>query len=118
MTIEKVPESKQAKPGSATTAPKVPITRRPGFYVFLLALMIAATGAWVYHLRARNFESTDDAFIDGHIVQISPRISDLVSAVHVDDNVFVHKGETLVELDPQDFRISLDHARAAEEAAR
>jgi len=87
MSIEKVPQSKPAKAGAAPTAPKVPITRRPGFYVFLLVLMIAAIGAWIYHLHARNFESTDDAFIDGHIVQISPRVSALVSAVHIDDNV-------------------------------
>jgi membrane fusion protein (multidrug efflux system) len=81
-------------------------------------MLLAAVGAWIYHLHARQFESTDDAFIDGDIVQVSPRVSGLISAVHVDENDFVHKGDLLVELDPQDFKISVDQARAAEETAR
>ncbi len=59
--------------------------------------IIAGAAYWLY---ARRFESTDDAFIDGDIVQISPKVSAYVSKVAVDSNQFVHKGDLLVELDP------------------
>ena len=62
-------------------------------------------------------ESTDDAFITGHIVSIAPRISGQVSAVHVLDNEFVTNGELLVEIDPSDYAATLGQKQAAQESA-
>ncbi|MEJ2040040.1 MAG: HlyD family secretion protein [Desulfosarcinaceae bacterium] len=70
-----------------------------------------------YYLYAVSHESTDDAFIDGHIVAISPRVSGHVSGVHVLDNQPVKAGDLLVELDPRDFQARMDAARAALNAA-
>ncbi|MEJ2168135.1 MAG: biotin/lipoyl-binding protein [Desulfobacterales bacterium] len=84
-----------------------------------LALAGVVVGIF-YYLYAVAHESTDDAFIDGHIIAISPRVSGHVASVHVTDNQKVEAGDLLVELDPRDFQARLDAARAslaADEAA-
>jgi membrane fusion protein (multidrug efflux system) len=81
-----------------------------------LALAGVAVGIF-YYLYAASHESTDDAFIDGHIIPISPRVSGHVARVHVTDNQQVAAGDLLVELDPRDFQARLDAARASLDAA-
>jgi membrane fusion protein (multidrug efflux system) len=63
------------------------------------------------------YESTDDAFIDGHIIAITPQVAAQVAAIHFDDNQTVHTGDLLVELDPTPFQVALEQARGAEAAA-
>ena len=58
-------------------------------------------------------ESTDDAFIAGHIVSIAPRIAGQVTAVHVLDNQLVRSNELLVEIDPADYAITVAQKDAA-----
>ncbi len=58
-------------------------------------------------------ESTDDAFIAGHVVSIAPRIAGQVAAVHVLDNELVHSNELLVELDPSDYAITVAQKNSA-----
>jgi membrane fusion protein (multidrug efflux system) len=73
-----------------------------------------------FYRHAVSHESTDDAFLDGTIVFISPRVSGHVVKVHVADNQKVAGGDLLIELDPRDFQARLDAARAtlhADEAA-
>ena len=52
-------------------------------------------------------ESTDDAFIEAHVVSVAPRIAGQVLAVHVLDNQMVHSNDLLVEIDPADYSIKL-----------
>jgi len=66
----------------------------------------------IYVVRAMSRESTDDAFIAGHIVSISARVSGYVDKVLVVDNQSVQQGDVLVELDPCDYQVALDMARA------
>jgi len=58
-------------------------------------------------------ESTDDAFIEGHITAVAPRVAGQVSAVYVDDNQFVHSNDPLVEIDPANYIITVAQKRAA-----
>src|ERR1017187_4573889 len=58
-------------------------------------------------------ESTDDAFIAGHIVSIAPRIAGQVVAVHVLDNQMVRSNDLLVELDPSDYAITVAQKESA-----
>ena len=108
------------EPQQATQGPG---TRRKGPRRRILALVaagLAAVGLAVgipYYLYAISHESTDDAFIDGHIISISPRVSGHVARVYVTDNQQVAAGDLLVELDPRDFQARLDAARAALDAA-
>jgi len=77
-----------------------------------LVLVIAAVGALLWWLHSRQYEDTDDAQIDGHISQIGPRIAGYVKAVNVEDNQEVKPGQILVEIDPRDYQVALDRARA------
>jgi membrane fusion protein (multidrug efflux system) len=74
-----------------------------------VALVIVAV---VFYLVHRGKESTDDSFIEGHVIQISPQIAERVEKVHVDDNQIVKQGDLLVELDNQNEVVLLETAKA------
>jgi membrane fusion protein (multidrug efflux system) len=61
-------------------------------------------------------ESTDDAFVEGHVVSIAPRISGQVLAVHVLDNQLVHSNDLLVEIDPADYAMTVAQKQSAADA--
>ena len=61
-------------------------------------------------------ESTDDAFIEGHIVTMAPRVAGQVRTVPVLDNQFVHSNDLLVEVDPTDYAVKLAQKQAAAES--
>jgi membrane fusion protein (multidrug efflux system) len=74
----------------------------------VVAAIVVVTAWWHYADR----ESTDDAQIDGHIVPVSPRVGGTVVAVKVADNQFVDAGTILVEIDPRDYQVAVERARA------
>lgn len=80
----------------------------------LLALaamaVVAGLGWWMY---AQQFETTDDAQIDGHLDAISARISGTVIYINpkVENNQYVEAGTLLLDLDPNDYQVALDHAK-------
>ena len=82
--------------------------------LFYLILVLAAAGclAW-YFLYARYYESTDDAYVNGNQVALTPQISGTVTQVTADEGDFVEKGQPLVLLDPSDTRIALQQAEAS-----
>lgn len=91
--------------------------RKP-IYVVAAVLLIAAVGGLAYWIYARRYETTDDAFIESDIVQVSPRVSAYITKVHVKENQFVRKGDLLVELDARDFEARLAQAQADLAVAR
>lgn len=89
---------------------------------FRIALAIAiivllAVGFFVYRY-VTSYESTDDAQVDGHINSISARITGHVIKLNVDDNQYVQAGTVLVEIDPADYQVAYDHAKADFEDAQ
>jgi len=74
-----------------------------------IVLALACLG---YYLYSRSRVSTDDAFIDGRLHPITPRVAGYVNAVPVEDNQLVKAGEVLVVLDPTDYAVGLAQARA------
>lgn len=77
--------------------------------VFLLAAI--AYGAW-WLIYGSHFESTDDAYVHGNLVQITPQVAGTVVAIEADDTEDVRAGQPLVRLDPSDADIALQQARA------
>lgn len=99
-------------PSEEETAPApVKKNRRP-VYIVSAILLLAAIGGLIYWLYARQFETTDDAFIESDIVQISPKVASYVAKVYVKENQYVRKGDLLVELDSRDFEARVAQAQA------
>jgi membrane fusion protein (multidrug efflux system) len=88
-------------------------SRKRMIFVLLPVILIAIAVGLFYYWHRKGFEVTDDAFIDGAIIQISPRVSGRVINVAITDNQHVEKGNLLLELDPQDFETAVAKAQAA-----
>ena len=86
--------------------------RKRKMMILFIVLAIAALGAGLYWLHARQFEDTDDAEIDGNLSPIGSRIEGTVLKVYVDNNQVVHAGDPLVDLDPSDNKVKLELALA------
>ena len=82
--------------------------RSPAFVwpaaIVLAALLYPGIG---YFNDLLTHESTDDAFIAGHVIAIAPRIAGQVAAVHVNDNQMVRSNDLLIEIDPADYTLSV-----------
>lgn len=88
-------------------------TRRRRLFIFALVCMLLAAGYAIYWLLvARHIVSTDNAYVQGHVVQVTPLTPGTVITVDVDDTDTVQAGQTLVRLDPADSRLALDEAEA------
>jgi membrane fusion protein (multidrug efflux system) len=86
----------------------------------ILALCLVAGGAFAlrWWLHARLRVKTDNAFVEGRVAYVSPRVAGNVSQVLVNDNQHVRTGDVLVRLDPADFEASVARLRAEVEEAR
>ncbi|HLJ65310.1 MAG TPA: HlyD family secretion protein [Stellaceae bacterium] len=85
--------------------------------LFLLAFLLIGLGV-AYWIATRDLESTDDAFIDGDLASIIPRVAGPVVALHITDNQPVREGELLLEIDPRDYATAVASARANHAAAQ
>lgn len=91
---------------------------RNGRRKLLLSLVLAGfavaglgLGVW-WLVSGRYYESTDDAYVGGNLVQVTPQVAGTVLAIRADDTDFVNVGQTLVELDKADSRVTLDRVEA------
>ena len=80
--------------------------------IILGVVIVAAVGGFFLWRYLNSYESTDDAQIDGHINSVSARVSGYVLKVNVDDNQSVEKGAVIVEIDPRDYQVALERAKA------
>jgi membrane fusion protein (multidrug efflux system) len=83
----------------------------------IAVIVLLVVGLFIYRY-VTSYESTDDAQVDGHVNSISARISGHVVKLNVQDNQFVQGGTVLVEIDPTDYRVALERAKADFEDAR
>ena len=117
-------------PDQASRAQPLPSTERdfrtrpsrtasPGFRIAVLigAVVLLVVGFFVYRY-VTSYESTDDAQVDGHINSVSARISGHVVKLNVEDNQYVQAGTVLVEIDPADYQVALERAKADFDNAR
>ncbi|AUS44921.1 EmrA/EmrK family multidrug efflux transporter periplasmic adaptor subunit (plasmid) [Ralstonia solanacearum] len=112
----------QAAP-SAAPAPAAPAAipngsgngkRKRMLTTLAAALVVAGVGYGLYWgLYGRWFESTDDAYVQGNVVQVTPQVAGTVVAIRADDTQLVTAGQPLIELDRADARVALEQAEAA-----
>jgi membrane fusion protein (multidrug efflux system) len=92
--------------------------RRRRTWLVLIPLLALSIAGAAYYLDSRQFEWTDDAFIEGRVTSVSAKVSAHVEKLLVDDNWDVTAGQLLLELDARDFEARLAQARAQHEAAK
>jgi membrane fusion protein, multidrug efflux system len=94
-------------------------TSSPGFRIAIIvaAIVLLVVGFFVYRY-VTSYESTDDAQVDGHVNSVSTRISGNVIKLNVLDNQYVQAGTVLVEIDPADYQVAYDRAKADYESAQ
>jgi membrane fusion protein, multidrug efflux system len=80
--------------------------------IVLIVLGVAAAAGTVWWLGGRDYETTDDAFIDARVVNISSQVSGMIVAVPVTDNQLVSTGTLLIEIDPRDYQAALMQTQA------
>jgi len=127
-TTQSPPAAPPAQPESRT--PPLPATERdfhtrpsrtasPGFRIALIigAIVLLVAAFFVYRY-VTSYESTDDAEVDGHINSISARITGHVTKLNIVDNQYVQAGTVLVEIDPTDYQVAYERAKADFENAQ
>ncbi len=108
-------EAAQAPPKAA----KTPRKRRllAGVLgVAVLAALLAFGIPWVREML--NTVSTDDAYVNGHVTYVAPRVAGQISRVLVDDNNRVHKGDLIAQLDKEPYRVAVAEKQAAVDTAK
>lgn len=104
-------ENNGAQAAAATAAPK----KRSKVFIIIL-IMLVGGGLWfglTKYFHGKKHEETDDAQVDANISSVISKIPGYVSKVYVKDNQFVKKGDTLLQIDDRDLRITLSQAEAA-----
>ncbi|MCU7217649.1 efflux RND transporter periplasmic adaptor subunit [Pseudomonas sp. VE 196-7] len=89
--------------------------RKRKFMLLVLAVVVllAGAGVWAYHEFIGRFnESTDDAYVNGNVVEITPLVTGTVVSIGADDGDLVHEGQVLVNFDPNDAEVGLQSAQA------
>jgi len=99
---------------AAAPAPKQSNGKRRRLMTLIVLVIIIAAVAYglYYFLVARFHEATDDAYVNGNVVQITPQVVGTVISVNADDTQTVKVGDPLVALDPADSKVALDQAEA------
>src|SRR5580693_8649268 len=104
------PKTKSETPESGNKVSSRKLSR----WILAAVFMLAAAGTSMWWLHSQNYESTDDAQVEGHLDLVSARISGTVTYINprVENNQLVEAGTLLLELDPRDYAAELEHARA------
>ena len=93
------------------THSETPASHRKGIAITVVVILaLVAAGLW---WRSTYTEDTDDAQVNGHMIQVSARISGQVAKVYVDENQVVKAGDVIAELDPSDYKVAVENAEAA-----
>src|SRR3984957_16422492 len=110
------PQNASTAPASANAAavtpPEDPEKRRRRFLTIGAVILVILVAGILYDLHARNYETTDDAEVDAHLIPITARVDGTIRGVYVEDDAYVKTGQPLVDLDPTDTQVSLAQARA------
>jgi membrane fusion protein (multidrug efflux system) len=86
------------------------MNKRIGIAIGVVLIVLLGAGVWVWATAGR--ETTDDAQVDAHVTPISSRVGGMVTDVPVKENQQIDAGATLVVIDPRDYQVALDKARA------
>jgi membrane fusion protein, multidrug efflux system len=82
------------------------------WFLILIPLILMVAGYFIYQHYFAFRESTDDAQIDGHINPVAAKVSGYVVSINIEDNQFVKAGIVIARIDPRDYQVALEKAKA------
>ncbi|GAC1323827.1 MAG: EmrA/EmrK family multidrug efflux transporter periplasmic adaptor subunit [Collimonas sp.] len=113
-TPNQTPQEPSAAAAAAAPAPVAANGKRRTLLIgvtIALIIVLIAYGIW-WFIYARHYEGTDDAYVGGNVVQLTPQVGGTVLAINADDTELVQAGKPLVELDQADAKVALASAEA------
>lgn len=111
---EEILASKSDSTEKSTKTKKTKKVVKKRFLVPTLIVLVLCILGWLYF---SSFETTDDAFVEGHIIRISPKVTGIIEKLYIDDNQHVKKGDLLLTIDDRDYKTKYEQAKAAYEMA-
>jgi membrane fusion protein (multidrug efflux system) len=109
------PTPELSEPITETEIEKPQKSRKGILVAVIVVIVLAAAGIW---WRSTYTEDTDDAQVNGHLIQVSSRIAGQIIHVDVNENQAVKAGDPIAELDPRDFEVAVENAEAALASAK
>jgi len=106
-------EEKDRKPDARAAAPATaPGPGRRALIILAVVICAIAASALYYFFVARGHVKTDDAYVNGNLVRLTPQVSGTVIGIDTDETQFVRRGQVLVRLDPRDAEVALAQSKA------
>jgi membrane fusion protein, multidrug efflux system len=114
------PAAPQKETDTGTNTAAVPSVRKQEWpwIIGLIAAVAACIASFPWIQETMNTVSTDDAYVNGYVTYVAPRVSGQVTKVFVEDNNIVHKGDLLLELDSEPYQVRVNISEAAVAAAK
>lgn len=75
-------------------------------------VLVTSLGIYGYYMYNKIFPSTDNAYVNADVINISPKVGGYIEKVYVQNNQFVHKGDKLIQIDPNDYQLQVAQANA------
>ncbi len=95
-----------------------PEYKKKRVFVPIITFVIFIICGIFYLIHGYYYKSTDDAFVEGHIITVAPKISGQIEKLYAEDNLEVKKGDLLLEIDSNDYLAKLKQSQAKLEEAR
>ncbi|HCX82326.1 MAG: hemolysin D [Curvibacter sp. RIFCSPHIGHO2_12_FULL_63_18] len=99
-------------PSTSVATPAGNPARKKALTALSIVVLLGLVYGGFEYYGARHSEETDNAYVQGNVIQITPQVGGTVTAIMADDTDFVKAGQALVKLDPADARVALDQAEA------
>lgn len=77
----------------------------------LAVVILAGSGIYGYYVYSNNYPSTENAYVNANLINVAPKVGGYIKNIYVKDNQLVHKGDLLVDIDPQDYSLQLIKAK-------
>lgn len=77
----------------------------------LAVVILAGSGIYGYYVYSNNYPSTENAYVNANLINVAPKVGGYIKTIYVKDNQLVHKGDLLIDIDPQDYSLQLIKAK-------
>ncbi len=84
---------------------------RKHLFAGIVVVLVATGGVYGYYHYSQVYPSTDNAYVNANLINVAPKVGGYIEHVYVKENQLVHKGDLLVDIDPQDYSLALSKSQ-------